>query len=491
MSGMRSLLFLACVLPAACRASEPDLDRARRPNILFIMADDHTANAIGSFDSRLSELAPTANIDRLAAEGMRLTNVFCTNSICVPSRASILTGLYSHENGVYGLSDQLDESRSTVAHWLKEAGYATAIVGKWHLKSEPQGFDHWEVLPGQGRYIDPVLLDATGRKQYSGHSTDVITDRALHWLDWRKRDQPFFLMCHFKATHEPWQYARRFADLFEGVEFPEPDSLFEDQAHRSAATRGRGYTMETLAARMQKGGHTPERFDPKGLDPGELRRAAYQHFVRAYMRCVAGIDENVGRLLDYLDRNALARDTVVIYTSDQGYFLGEHDYIDKRWMFEESLRMPTLVRFPAEVRAGSSADAVVLNTDFAALFLDYAGAEPRSDLQGTSFRPTLGGRTPGDWRRSMYYHYWTQEPLRPAHYGIRTRRFKLMCFYGNAREGDPAPEFWELYDLERDPRELHNVYAEPAYAGELRALESDLRELRRELGDTGGGEPGR
>ena len=485
------MLPIACAVMLACRAPEPGPDRPRRPNILFIMADDHAANAIGSFGSRLSELAPTANIDRIAAEGMRLTNVFCTNSICVPSRASILTGLYSHANGVYRLSDALDEERSTVAHWLKAAGYSTAVIGKWHLKSEPRGFDHWEVLPGQGRYHDPVLIDAEGRKQYSGHSTDVITGRALRWLDERDAGRPFFLMCHFKATHEPWQYAPRFAGLFEGVDFPEPDSLFEDQAHRSAATRDRGYTIETLAARMQKSGHTPERFDATGLDPGELRRAAYQHFVRAYMRCVAGIDENVGRLLDYLDRHDLARETLVIYTSDQGYFLGEHDYIDKRWMFEESLRMPTLVRFPDEIRAGSTSDAIVLNTDFAPLFLDFAGARPPAGLQGSSFRSVLGGRTPPDWRRSMYYHYWTQEPLRPAHFGIRSRRFKLICFYGNAREGDRAADFWELYDLERDPRELRNVYTDPAYADELQVLEGDLRRLRRELADQGGAVPAR
>ena len=211
--------FLLASLIVACRAPETS-DHARRPNILFIMADDHAANAVGSFGSRLSGLAPTENIDRLASEGMRLTNVFCTNSICVPSRASILTGLYSHENGVYRLSDALDEQLPTVAHWLKDAGYATAIVGKWHLKSEPQGFDHWEVLPGQGRYYDPVMLDSEGSTQHTGHSTDVICDRALSWLEGREGNQPFFLMCHFKATHEPWQYAPRFAHLFEGVTFP-------------------------------------------------------------------------------------------------------------------------------------------------------------------------------------------------------------------------------------------------------------------------------
>ena len=461
---------------------------AERPNLLFIMADDHAANAVSCFGSRLSKVARTPNIDRIAAQGARLTRVFCTNSICVPSRASILTGLYSHRNGVYRLSDGLDPKQRNVAKLLRSAGYETAIIGKWHLKSDPSGFDHFEVLKGQGSYRRPELQGPDGPVTYRRHSTDLIVDRSLRWLESRKDDRPFVLFCHFKAPHEAWQYAPRFAKLYEDVTFPEPISLFEDQSHRSKATANLGYTMETLAARMvKKKGHVPLALKLTGDETArERRKKTYQHFLRAYLRCVAGVDENVGRLLAHLEEKGLRENTVVIYTSDQGYFLGEHNYMDKRWIFEESLQMPTVVRYPKEIAAASVVDDMIINNDFAALLLDYAGVSVPSDMQARSFRANLRGETPEDWRQAMYYRYWTQEKKRPAHYGIRTERYKLIYFHGNAVAGESKRHAWELYDLQKDPKELANVYSRPNYAGIVKRLETQLHRLKAELGDREG-----
>jgi len=475
------------VLPPPLRA---DAERPPRPNILFIMADDHAANAISCFGSRLAKAAPTPNLDRLASEGARVERMFCTNSICVPSRASILTGLYGHRSGVYRLSDKLDPKARNVAKLLRAGGYETAVIGKWHLKAEPAGFDHWRVLEGQGRYRNPKLKGPEGKKVHEGYCTDVITDLAIDWLKGRSSGRPFLLLCHYKAAHEPWHYAKRHASLYRDTVFPEPASLFEDQSHRSAATRDKGYTMETMAGRMVRPGHVPERFDASGLDDRQRRRKAYQHFLRAYLRCIAGIDENVGRLMKTLKRQGLADNTVVIYTSDQGYFLGEHNYIDKRWMFEESLQMATIVRYPKEIKGGTVNRDILINTDFAPLMLDFAGLSVPADMQGRSFRANLAGRTPAGWREAMYYHYWTHQQLRPAHYGIRTKRYKLMHFYGNAAEGGPDRDAWELYDLEKDPREVHNVYADPAYAETVKDLRKQLDGLRREVGDTRAVRPG-
>jgi len=461
-----------------------------RPNILFIMADDHTSQAFGCYGSRLASIAPTPNIDRLAAEGARLKNCFCTNSICAPSRASILTGQYSHRNGVYTLRDRLDPAAPNVAKALQRAGYQTAVIGKWHLKTEPAGFDYWNVLPGQGRYVNPQMKEVGGETHtYQGFSTDVITDLTLTWLKERRDpDRPFCLMTHFKACHEPFAYPERNADLLADVPIPEPESLFEDKRHRSPGSREYGFTIDTMAKRLRNGSHggwTP----PDGLSGDALRRAAYQRFVRRYLRSVAAIDQNVGRLLDGLREAGLDDRTVVLYTSDQGYFLGEHNYIDKRWMYEESLRMPLLVRYPGEIAPGTVVDDIVLNVDFAPVMLDYAGAGVPGYMQGRSFRPNLRGRTPPDWRDAMYYRYWMHGngARRPAHYGIRTRRYKLIFFYGlplgHTRQ-KPTEPGWELYDLQNDPHELHNVYGDPAYADVATRLKRRLDDLKRDLGDT-------
>jgi len=467
------------------------IKRRKRPNILFIMADDHACNAIGSYGSRLARYTRTSNIDRIATEGIRLDNCHCTNSICVPSRATIMTGQYSHVTGVYSLWHRLDPQRQTVAKLLQKAGYQTAFFGKWNLRSEPSGFDDWRVLPGQGRYHDPEFQEK-GKKasqQYKGFSTDIITDFSLEWLRRRDADRPFFLMTQFKNCHEPWHFADRHKDLYKDVEIPEPASLWEDKQHRSDGSREYGFTINTMASRMQRKNHPTGQLDTSGMSPEQKKKAAYQKLLKDYLRCVAAIDENVGRLLAYLDDEGLAQNTVVIYTSDQGYFLGEHDYIDKRWMFEESLRMPFLVRYPREIRPGKVNDDIIINADFAPTFLDYAGQPTSPDMQGRSFRANLRGQTPPDWRQSMYYHYW-QQCTRPAHYGVRTKRHKLIFFHGVNIEGKGQPNHestkpgWELYDLLKDPHELKNVYTDPAYAAVVKELKAELTRLKKELGDT-------
>ncbi len=463
--------------------------RRKRPNILYIMADDHTSQAIGCYGGRLKDIVRTGNIDRIAAEGMRLTNCFCTNSICVPSRATILTGQYSHANGVYTLNDQLEPGRDNVAKRMRTAGYATAIIGKWHLKTSPEGFDYWNILPGQGRYNNPVMKQMDGsQKVYEGYSTDVITDLALEWLERRDKDKPFFLMTHFKNSHAPWQWPKRNEKMYDGVEIPEPESLFEDLSHRSDGSREYGFTVSGVQRkRMQAKAYPTGQLDTSGMSEREAVRAVYRKYLEDYLRCVAAIDENVGRLLDYLKKQNLEQDTLVIYTSDQGLFLGEHNYIDKRWMYEESLRMPFLARYPSEITAGSVSDAIVINADFAPTFLDFAGAGTPKQMQGRSMRGVLSGHPPADWRESMYYRYWMHGE-RPAHYGIRTKDYKLIYFYGQGlgmkgAAATPTKTGWELYDLRKDPHELRNQYNNPEHGAIVETLKAELARLRRELGD--------
>jgi len=480
---------------------------SERPNVLYVMADDHAANAIGTYGAHLSPVAPTGNLDGLAREGARLDNCVCTNSICTPSRASILTGQHSHANGVRTLDDDIDSDRRHLAHHLRDAGYRTAVVGKWHLGTEPQGFDYYDVLPGQGRYHDPILKESAGAwdgagRECEGYSADVITDRALAWLDGDvgdgagHDDDPFFLQCHFKAPHEPWEYADRHADLFEDVRIPEPSSLFEDKSHRSAATRERGSTMSPTNAfrhmveQVEREDWPTGPIDTAGLDDGERTRAAYQKHLKDYLRTVAAIDENVGRLLEYLEEAGLAANTLVIYTSDQGMFLGEHDHIDKRWMYEEPLRMPFLARYPGEIPADSFVEDLVANVDFAPTILDYAGVDVPDRMHGRSARESLAGNASAAAREAVYYRYWMHRSHHdvPAHYGLRTHRYKLIFFYGLPLDApgageEPSTPGWELYDLKRDPHELSNVYDDPAYADVREDLKERLLERKRTLGD--------
>lgn len=461
-----------------------------RPNILFIMSDDHASHAMSCYGSRINK---TPNLDRIAAGGMRFDNCFCTNSICTPSRATILTGTYNHVNGVTTLSTPMDNRLLTFPKLLQEQGYQTAIFGKWHLGEGPNhcptGFDDWAVIPGQGRYHNPEFIfkgpDGGATRTVPGYATDIITDMSLDWLKGQDQRRPFCLLYHHKAPHRPWYPDEKHAQMFLNENIPEPETLYDDYSNRASAA---------AAAEIRVGPHMTSRDlkceVPNELPENELRRWAYQRYIKDYLRVVASIDDNVGRVLDYLDEEGLAGNTVVIYTSDQGFFLGDHGWYDKRFMYEESLRMPFILRYPKEVKPGALNDDIVLNLDFASLFLDLAGVPIPGNFQGRSFLPILQGNTPPDWRQAMYYRYWMHKAHHNvyAHYGIRTKRYKLIYYYadalGQAGAIDElyAPE-WELFDLQRDPHELHNAYGDPAYGNTVAELKRELHRIQEEVGD--------
>jgi arylsulfatase A-like enzyme len=440
----------------------------RRPNILYIMADDHAAHAVGAYGSKLNK---TPNIDRIAQQGMRFDLCLVTNSICTPSRAAILTGKYAHINGV-PVFNRFDGSQPHLAKYLQSAGYYTGMIGKWHLFSDPTGFDYWQILPGQGVYFDPIFLTKVGRNKHAGYCTDVITDFSLEFLRNRPKDRPFFLMCHHKAPHRPWEPDEKHRTAWEKVPIPEPDTMNDDYATRSDAAREATMRIDRDLTR-----HDLKQEPPKGLSPVELKRWKYERYMRDYLACVASVDDNVGRLLDYLDRSGLAENTIVVYTSDQGFFLGDHNWFDKRFMYEESLRMPFLVRWPGKVQAGRASGAMILNVDFAPTLLDAAGLAVPADMQGRSFLPLLKGEKPKNWRTSMYYRYYhyPQDHRVQPHYGVRTERYKLI-YFNKIKQ-------WELFDLQKDPRELKNLYTDPAYASTVRTLTAELYRLKNELKD--------
>lgn len=462
------------------------MSSSKRPNILFMMSDDHASHAISAYGSRINE---TPNIDRLAREGMRFDHCFCTNSICSPSRASILTGTYSHINGVKTLGDDLDGRQVTFPKLLQAAGYQTAIIGKWHLGHggihDPTGFDYWSVLPDQGEYHDPEFIEMGTLKRYNGYVTDIITDKSLDWIQRRDPDRPFLLMCHHKAPHRHWEPDEKHMHLYEDIDIPEPETFYDDYATRSQAAVQAKMRMEDLNDLDTKGP------PPEGLSPEEVKKWKYQRYIKDYLRCIASIDDNVGRLLDYLDESGLAEDTIVIYTSDQGFFLGDHGWFDKRFMYEESLRMPFLIRYPKEIAPGSVCKDMILNVDFAPTFLDYAGLPIHERMQGKSFRPLLNGVTPEGWRTAMYYRYWMHlDSIHEvyAHYGIRTHRYKLIYYYAQAlgtthSKDENRPPEWECFDLERDPYELNNVYNNPDYAETISQLKEQLERAMEEVQD--------
>ena len=490
-------LMLKMALAASLLVSAATAARAAdRPNILFIMTDDHAAHAIGAYGSRVNR---TPNLDRLAREGILLRNVFATNSICTPSRAAILTGQYSHVNGVT-VFNRFDSTRMTVARLLQQAGYHTALVGKWHLGSDPAGFDRWEILPGQGAYEDPVLYTASGEKTYTGrYVTDVITDLAIDLLDQRPRGKPFFLMVHHKAPHRPWQPAASHAAEFATRRIPEPVTMWDSYATRSDALHENQQRVAAdLTRRDLKLQPPPELAGPElqawlggkpdsvtivrgagtvNLTGEPLVRWKYQKYMQDYLATVQSVDDNVGRLLAYLDRSGLARNTIVVYTSDQGFFLGDHGLFDKRFMYEESLRMPFLVRWPAGIKRGTTSNAIGLNVDFAPTFLEAAGVPVPGDMQGRSLLPVLRGRAPADWRTSMYYRYYHDpgDHNTRAHYGVRTLTHKLIYFW--------KKDQWELFDLAADPHELHNLYSEPGHEALISTLKAELARLKQSVGD--------
>ncbi|MBC7820554.1 MAG: sulfatase [Planctomycetaceae bacterium] len=492
------LCLIACVLLVlgalelpAVKAAEP-----KRPNVIFIFTDDHAAHAMSCYGSKINQ---TPNLDRIAREGMRFQNCFCTNSICGPSRAVILTGKHSHLNG-YKTNEggeSFNGTQQTFPKLLQKAGYQTALIGKWHLGNNPLGFDYSDILIGQGPYYNPPMIRDGKRMQHTGYTTEILTDLAVDWLDkGRDKDKPFVLMWQHKAPHREWQPGPKYFDLYKNVTIPEPDTLFDDYSGRGTAAHKQDMTIEKTLTRLDLKFDPPKNLNPEQLAAWhqsydeenaafekakltgkELVRWKYQRYIKDYLRCVAAVDDGVGRVLKYLDDTGLAQNTVVIYSSDQGFYLGDHGWFDKRFMYEPSLRMPLLARWPGVIKPGSVNTDLVQNLDFAETFLDLAGLEAPSDMQGRSLVPLLKGQTPSDWRKSIYYHYYEFFSDRGAshavrrHYGVRTDRYKLIHFYNE--------DEWELFDLKSDPNEMRSVYDDPSNANLVKELKSELTRLQK------------
>jgi len=454
----------------------------QRPNILFIMSDDHTSQAWGIYGGLLAPYVKNTGIQRLASDGVTLENMFCTNSICVPSRAAILTGVMSHKNGVYTLGDALAPDTLNVAKLMTASGYATALIGKWHLKEEPTGFDYYKVLPGQGRYFNPIFKTAEnweygwkGGKEQKGFSSDIIGTESLEWIDEQDPDKPFFLMTHFKATHEPFHYPKRHENLLKDVTLPEPESLLEPYPRKEGRTF-KGQLLDNLTKRWLKYQSDPEKFwtdypgmpfDVTGLDSIEIRKKSYQKFVKDFIRCGAAIDDNIEKIITGLEKRGLLENTIIIYTSDQGYFLGEHGFFDKRMMLEESSRMPFVIRYPKDLPKGTRNNSLLMNIDIPALILDYAEVQKPEQMQGVSFRSLLKNDQQ-QGRKYTYYRYWEHSPDRPAHFGVRSSRYKLIHYYGKplgmkSANAQTTPASWEFYDLETDPYEQKNLFNDSSY----------------------------
>jgi arylsulfatase A-like enzyme len=475
---------------------------AERPNILFIISDDHGYQAVSAYGSGLNK---TPNIDRIAAEGARFDRCYVTNSLCGPSRACILTGKYSHKNGFYdNQGGKFDGSQVTFPKLLRSAGYQTAIIGKWHLVSDPTGFDYWDIVPGQGQYYRPDFISAKGRRSVPGYVTEVITDLAIDWLKKRDAKRPFLMMVQHKAPHRPWEPAPEKLTDREGEKIPEPATLFDDYSTRGKAAHKADMRIgqmnpqsdvklwdesskvrQAFLSRMsdEQKAAWKEHVDPRlakfreANPEGEDRtRWFYQLFLKDYLRCVESVDDSVGKLLKYLDDSGLAKNTIVVYTSDQGFYLGEHGWFDKRFMYEESLRTPLVVRWPGVVRPGGVDEQIVSNIDFAPTFLQAAGASVPKEIQGRSMMPVLRGDPAGNGRKSFYYHFYEEKDADhhvAKHEGVTNGRTKLIHFYTLGE--------WELYDLEKDPHELVNVYGKPEYAKTQAEMMAELERQRKEL----------
>lgn len=527
-------LFTATII--SCAEKEKITIETKKPNIIYIMADDHTSQAFGIYGSRLASLNPTPNLDKIANEGIIFDNCFVTNSICTPSRATMITGQYSQTNGVLDLEGHIPPERQYLPQEMKKLGYEAAVVGKWHLEDEPATFDYYAVLPGQGKYHDPEFIVQgeqewpKNRIQTKGHSSDNITDLTIAWLkDKRNKDKPFFLMHHYKAPHDDFEYAPRYKDYLENTYIPEPASLYENGNNGSIATRGANDSLlrvigssvskrnivRSMGMRLWSNEYTkisnPE-FDASSISlditDKEYTHKTYQEYLKRYLRCVKGVDDNVARLVKFLKEEGLYDNTIIVYTGDQGFMLGEHDYIDKRWMYEESMRMPFFVRYPEKIKAGTRTDAIINNADFAPTLIELAGGTVPEKMQGHSFKSILEtGKEPKGWQQSTYYRYWmhmAHAHANPAHFGIRTKQYKLIFFYGkywvdtkdpnatwnkkswgNKFEMD-TPAAWEFYDLTKDPKEMNNAYNDPAYKDIIKELKKQLKAKRKSLNEEDG-----
>ncbi|MFD2035946.1 sulfatase [Belliella marina] len=499
--------FAICILLISCE--KPKKKEVERPNILYIMADDHAVQAISAYGHPISKLAPTPNIDRIAKAGVLFTANYCANSICGPSRASILTGKHSHANGfMQNNNEGFDGSQATLAKIFRENGYQTSLIGKWHLVSEPTGFDHWQILNDQGEYNNPDFVTSKDTVKISGYVTDIITELTVDWLDQRDPEKPFFLMMQHKAPHRSWIPAERHYNLYDDVEFPVPNNYFDDYEGRFAAAN-----QEMNVYRDMFEGHDLKlsiergvdslRFDPWShvffgrMTPEEIEKFwdayrekndAYfeidpsdsvsiaewklQRYLQDYLAVIKAVDESVGKILDYLEENDLVDNTLVVYTTDQGFYLGEHGWFDKRFMYEESFIMPTLMQYPGKIEAGISIPHLTQNIDFAPSFLDICGIAIPGDMHGASFKPLLFGGLAADWRSSIYYHYYEFPGIHNvrAHYGVKEERYKLIYFY--------KEDIWELYDLQNDPTEMKNIYGNEGTEAISERLKTELRKLQ-------------
>ena len=501
---LRTFLSALCILLVCHKQSIAD----QKPNIVFIFSDDHAPHAIGAYNGWLKSVNPTPRIDELAKQGMLFEKSFCTNSICGPSRAVIMTGKHSHKNGFMNNGNTFNWNQQTFPKILRKAGYTTALYGKSHLKGNPKGFDDWKVLPGQGDYYNPNLITPKGRVRIDGHCTDVVTDLAVEWLKTgRDKTKPFMLMVQHKAPHRNWMPALRHLPLYDDIKIPEPTTLFdewEDNApparhqeleidrhmdinydlfldltadyegtpsqkrqDRSAWRNMKKMTKDQLNSWRAFYGPRDKAFHEANLSGKELVRWKFQRYAKNYLRCVRGVDDSVGKIQDTLKNLKLDDNTVVIYSSDQGFYIGDHGWYDKRWMYEESLMMPLIVKWPGVTKPDSRSVQMVQNLDYAQTFLEMAGAQIPSNMQGRSLVPILKNGKVDDWRKSIYYHYYEYPSVHmiPRHYGIRTERYKLIHFYQFGNE-------WEMYDLKEDPDELTNIYGK----ADKKSLQKDLKE---------------
>jgi arylsulfatase A-like enzyme len=458
------------------------------PNIVFVFTDDHAAHAMSCYGSKVNH---TPHLDRIAAEGMRFNRCYVTNALCGPSRATILTGKHSHANGFRQNGDRFDGSQVTFPKLLQAAKYQTAVIGKWHLESDPTGFDHWDILIGQGPYYNPTMIRNGEKVKREGYTTEIIGELTRDWLRQRDPQRPFLLMTQHKAPHREWQPGPKQFGLFAGQTIPEPPTLFDDYQGRSSAARKQTLSVAQDLTELDlkftpPKGLTPaqlelwtsayraenERFRQDGLTGKALVRWKYQRYMKDYLRCVQAVDDEVGLLLDELQQLGLADNTIVVYSSDQGFFLGDHGWFDKRFMYEECYRTPLLVKWPGVTAPGSVCDRLVSNLDLAQTFLAAAGVTADPSMQGASLLPLLKGESPADWRTSLYYHYYEYPGVHDVarHYGVTTGRHKLIHFYHN--------DEWELFDLEQDPHELRSLYNDPAAADVQQILMAELQRLR-------------
>lgn len=520
------------ILPTAlishsCKKNESkNTEDKQRPNIVYIMTDDHSYQTISAYGHPLSKLAPTPNIDRLANEGILYQQAFVENSLSTPSRACLMTGLYSHQNGQRQLGKGIDSTKTFFSELLQKAGYQTAVVGKWHMQCEPKGFDFYKILWDQGEYYNPEFRSKDTAGKYikeEGYASTLITDHSIHFLEQRDKDKPFCLLVHHKAPHRNWMPEPQYLDLYEDIEFPTPETFRDNYDARCSPAHtqdmtidktmtliydlkvwelkdkspynkewnvdGLKYSLDRMNPEQLKtwnNAYKPknEDFIKQNLKGNDLLKWKYQRYIKDYLRCIKSIDDQVGRIIAYLEKEGLMDNTIIIYTSDQGFYMGEHGWFDKRFMYEESFRTPLLIRYPKAIKAGTRTDALVQNIDYAPTILSLAGVQKPEEMSGTSLEPLFHGEKPIEWRTSLYYHYYDYPAIHSVrrHDGVRTERYKLIHFYGKGEmTNDKDIDCNELYDLHTDPHELNNLYGKAGYEHIITDLQNTLDKYRTDL----------